>query len=1193
MRALLFALLLAARLRAAACFGYESIYARIIEEQVLVKFTEHVTMAGTMMTAFSTGWLYNGTVVLDDVRALVYTQALAASDDVYFVWTGHPSGAFVGYYNKGFLAAANGSRALGRRLHGDPPRLARRRVRLAFADVDPASVLAYIREASSGYVVVASVPNATQLHAPSTTLNSASEVLFYEALSHPNDLIRTSAAHLEATGSWNRTGGPFDHAGLYYDVAAITDNGLDWNLVTLQRQSCPEGYYTSLAPGDYGSCQARLRGLPATGFVCDAVTVTLETLPLDAGYMRLHDESTEALACLGGKTACPGEAGRVGCDGGHFEAFSPYCSVCEPGYYLDATRCAPCGRGLGVRAGVGFALAAVVVLLVARYLATAGSSRAQSAKLVRRERLYNKLKSKWRIVFVSFQIVYSLPNLLNGVRFPRLMRVQFEALHVLTLDGVKVATATATVVVTYFVLPSVTLKILQIFDCEVLDDAGGKQAFLFADYSVRCGGFDYFVYTIYAILAVFVWPVGVPLLYFTLLHRHKHEINPSVVVAAPSDAGSARARSLEIRSANGNIRHLGLLYTPYEPHMWWWEIAEIARRLLSTSFLLVVSRGAVGRLFFGIMISLASTKLLAVFEPYISDSDDNLAEMLQWLVTVNLLASLGIVVGHGSAALAVASMSLQVVALGAAFVLIKNDITRERKVFEEAMEELRKDIDEYKSALEATAGDYVGWPRASASALLREAPRAPPTDEADAAAVERRRPGAARAASTSTWTGAADTGCSRSAAQHCARVEDHASPSCSTQLLMMMRSAIMRSALCLAVASALVQPRGPGVRPLKNAGAARPLKTRRVDAPPTIVSAKGDLEGDAKVGSSGFRQLVGFRGAADTEDEPLWKIRVQLTKPGTWVPLIWGVACGAAASGNYRWPLLGGASLAEGGEDLAKALTCMVLSGPCLTGFCQTINDWYDRDLDAINEPYRPIPSGRITEEEVFQQVYALLFGGLALAFGCDAWAGHDVLGNPLNSIGLIACFGAVVSYLYSAPPFKLKAEGWRGSFALGASYIALPWWCGQAMFGEVGAGAAGGELTPDVVVLTVLYSFAGLGIAIVNDFKSIEGDRELGLKSLPVAFGIDGAKYICAGMIDVTQISVAAYLAYIGETTYALILGGLIAPQIWAQTQYLLKDPVKYDVKYQGTAQPFLVFGILTTALAVSHHGGALAGLA
>ena len=125
-------------------------------------------------------------------------------------------------------------------------------------------------------------------------------------------------------------------------------------------------------------------------------------------------------------------------------------------------------------------------------------------------------------------------------------------------------------------------------------------------------------------------------------------------------------------------------------------------------------------------------------------------------------------------------------------------------------------------------------------------------------------------------------------------------------------------------------------------------------------------------------------------------------------------------------------------------------------------------------------------------------------------------------------------------------------------------------------------------MVLTVLYSFAGLGIAIVNDFKSIEGDRELGLRSLPVAFGVDGAKYLCAAMIDFTQIAVASYLYYIGEETYAYILAALIAPQIAAQFVYLLKDPIKYDVKYQGTAQPFLVFGILTTALAVGHHGGA-----
>jgi len=118
-----------------------------------------------------------------------------------------------------------------------------------------------------------------------------------------------------------------------------------------------------------------------------------------------------------------------------------------------------------------------------------------------------------------------------------------------------------------------------------------------------------------------------------------------------------------------------------------------------------------------------------------------------------------------------------------------------------------------------------------------------------------------------------------------------------------------------------------------------------------------------------------------------------------------------------------------------------------------------------------------------------------------------------------------------------------------------------------------------------VLYSIAGLGIAIVNDFKSIEGDRELGLQSLPVAFGIDGAKYICAGSVTVTQLCVAAYLYSIHEPTYAAILTGLILPQIYFQATLLLPDPVANDVKYQASAQPFLVFGILATALCVGHH--------
>uniref|UniRef100_A0A0D3G6E3 Chlorophyll synthase, chloroplastic n=1 Tax=Oryza barthii TaxID=65489 RepID=A0A0D3G6E3_9ORYZ len=315
-----------------------------------------------------------------------------------------------------------------------------------------------------------------------------------------------------------------------------------------------------------------------------------------------------------------------------------------------------------------------------------------------------------------------------------------------------------------------------------------------------------------------------------------------------------------------------------------------------------------------------------------------------------------------------------------------------------------------------------------------------------------------------------------------------------------------------------------------------------VRAAETDKETKANAPEKAPAGGSSFNQLLGIKGAKQEND--IWKIRLQLTKPVTWPPLVWGVLCGAAASGNFHWTV----------EDVAKSIVCMIMSGPCLTGYTQTINDWYDRDIDAINEPYRPIPSGAISENEVITQIWVLLLAGLGLGALLDVWAGHDF---PI--IFYLAVGGSLLSYIYSAPPLKLKQNGWIGNFALGASYIGLPWWAGQALFGT---------LTPDIVVLTSLYSIAGLGIAIVNDFKSVEGDRALGLQSLPVAFGMETAKWICVGAIDITQLSVAGYLFSSGKPYYALALLGLTIPQ----------------VVFQASAQPFFVLGLLVTALATSH---------
>ncbi|MBF2029943.1 MAG: chlorophyll synthase ChlG [Oscillatoriales cyanobacterium C42_A2020_001] len=312
--------------------------------------------------------------------------------------------------------------------------------------------------------------------------------------------------------------------------------------------------------------------------------------------------------------------------------------------------------------------------------------------------------------------------------------------------------------------------------------------------------------------------------------------------------------------------------------------------------------------------------------------------------------------------------------------------------------------------------------------------------------------------------------------------------------------------------------------------------------------------------SAKARQLLGMKGAQAGETS-LWKIRLQLMKPITWIPLIWGVVCGAASSGNFAWTL----------ENVLISAACMLMSGPLLAGYTQTLNEYYDRDVDAINEPYRPIPSGAISLPKVVVQIWALLLAGIAVAFVLDQWAGHE-----FPTLTVLAIFGSFISYIYSAPPLKLKQNnGWLSSYALGASYIALPWWAGQALFGD---------LTPTIMVLTLFYSLAGLGIAVVNDFKSVEGDRQLGLKSLPVMFGVNTAAWICVLMIDIFQAGIAAYLIHIHQNLYAAILILLIIPQITFQDMYFLRNPLENDVKYQASAQPFLVLGMLVAALALGH---------
>jgi chlorophyll synthase len=172
-----------------------------------------------------------------------------------------------------------------------------------------------------------------------------------------------------------------------------------------------------------------------------------------------------------------------------------------------------------------------------------------------------------------------------------------------------------------------------------------------------------------------------------------------------------------------------------------------------------------------------------------------------------------------------------------------------------------------------------------------------------------------------------------------------------------------------------------------------------------------------------------------------------------------------------------------------------------------------------------------------------------------------------------------VLAWAYSMPPVRLKQNGWWGNLACGLSYEGLAWITGAALL-------AGG-MAPSVQSLTfaVLYSLCAHGIMTLNDFKAIEGDRRMGVRSLPVQLGVDRAARLACWVMIVPQVIVLIMLLYWDRSNYALAIAGLIVCQLVLMRKFL-SDPVRYALFYSGFGVPLLVSGMMVSAFAIHAFG-------
>ena len=276
---------------------------------------------------------------------------------------------------------------------------------------------------------------------------------------------------------------------------------------------------------------------------------------------------------------------------------------------------------------------------------------------------------------------------------------------------------------------------------------------------------------------------------------------------------------------------------------------------------------------------------------------------------------------------------------------------------------------------------------------------------------------------------------------------------------------------------------------------------------------------------------------------------LELLKPITWFPPMWAFLCGWVSAGPgtapTAWALLAG----------------IALTGPLVCGASQVVNDWFDKDVDALNEPHRPIPSGRVPGNTALH--FAVIWTVIA-----QAWA--LMLGTW---VAAATCLGLLLAWAYSAPPLRLKLNGWWGNSAVGLSYEGLAWITGAAI-------VLGGKLPPSpILMIALLYSIGAHGIMTLNDFKSVHGDLRMGIRSLPAQLGREKAAKVACVFMLIPQLCVVALLLHWQLVLCAAAVSSSVLAQLLAMRR-LLSDPERLAPWYNATGVSLYVAGMMATAV-------------
>ena len=215
------------------------------------------------------------------------------------------------------------------------------------------------------------------------------------------------------------------------------------------------------------------------------------------------------------------------------------------------------------------------------------------------------------------------------------------------------------------------------------------------------------------------------------------------------------------------------------------------------------------------------------------------------------------------------------------------------------------------------------------------------------------------------------------------------------------------------------------------------------------------------------------------------------------------------------------------------------LMAAVLNAASNALNQIYDLEIDRINKPKRPLPSGRLTLRE------AWIFTGVTYALAL--WLAWLVAPLGRRECFWIVVVATVMTFVYSAPPFRTKRLGiWANvtiAIPRGVLLKVAGWSSVKTIFGV------------EPWYIGAIFGLFLLGATTTKDFADMEGDRRGGCRTLPIQYGVRRAAWMISPsfVVPFVMINIGAWLHVLTGDFWLLQLLGTVMTAYGLYVCYLM----------------------------------------